>query len=272
MSNGKKADKTEMENVDKEFKNKSIDRNLLKNCPVFDINAMYQRVFEELGLQQSKRDQLITIYLAAFAFVVPSLLSRENVNWIIAGSIFMILGIIGLLFALIIIRYRKYKEVYWISCRTLNVMMDLDNAQWTKENIQAIFYECLYKKIKDYIVDKKPKKKSKKAIDGRSEKQPEKAFKTFNYVMDNLFSSETLYLIIHLIIASCVFGFGLGMVLPLSLPWKITLGLISGLILFIYCAFMYFRALIKVFKVCVDGLNKSFNSTYRDAWFLHFFI
>ena len=103
-------------------------------------------------------------------------------------------------------------------------------------------------------------------------KKPEKAFKTFRYVIDNLFSSETLYLIIHLIIASCVFGFGLGMVLSLSLPWKITFGLISGLIIFTYCTFMYFKALLKLFKVCVDGLNKSFNSTYRDAWFLHFFI
>lgn len=253
MLKKKKIDQTQFEHTE-------VDRTLLKNCPSFDINTMYERVFEELALQQTKRDQLITIYLAAFAFIVPSLLSNPSINWLVTGSIFTVLGMIGWLFALIIIRYRKYKEVYWICCRTINVMMDMDKTEWKKENIQAIFYECLYKKIKRYIKDNKSKKGN------------EKKFKTFSFVKDNLFSGETLYLVIHSIIASCVFGLGIGMVLPCTLSMKVLCGIIFGVLLFSYCVFMYFKTLKKIYNVCVDGLNSSFNSTFGDAWFLHFFI
>lgn len=236
----------------KRFLYTEVDKSLLKNCPEFDINMMYERVFEELALQQTKRDQLITIYLAAFAFIVPSLLGAQNINWLINGSIFIILGIIGLLFALIIIRYRKYKEVYWVCCRTLNVMMDMDKSEWKKENIQAVFYECLCKKVKRYIANNK--------------------FKTFSFVKNNLFSGETLYLVIHSIIAGCVFGLGVGIVLPLSAALKIILGIAAGLILFLYAISVYFGTLKKIYTVCVDGMDASFNATYNDAWFLHFFI
>ncbi len=236
----------------KKFKYNEVNKGLLNNCPDFDINSMYARVFEELGTQQTKRDQLITIYLAAFAFIVPPLLEAENINLNIIGSIFIILGIIGLLFALIIIRYRKYKEVYWICCRTINVLMDIDKSQWKKENIQAIFYECLCKNVKSYVENNK--------------------FKTFNFVINNFFSSETLYLVIHSIISSCVFGLGVGIVLPFAENFKFLLGIIAGLILFVYCVFVYFRTLKNIYTVCVDGLDASFNATFKDAWFLHFFI
>ena len=72
----------------KPFPYTEIDRSLLKNCPEFDIDMMYEKVLEELTLQQTKRDQLITIYLAAFAFVVPSLLTSQNINWLFNGWIF----------------------------------------------------------------------------------------------------------------------------------------------------------------------------------------
>ena len=238
--------------VRKPFKYREINKALLNNSPDFDINMMYERVLEELTLQQSKRDQLITIYLAAFAFIVPSLLTSQNINWLINGSIFIVLGIIGLLFALIIIRYRKYKEVYWICCRTINVMMDIDKDEWKKENIQAIFYECLCKKVRRYIGVNK--------------------FKTFSFVKDNLFSGETLYLIIHSIIAACVFGLGVGIVLPFEIKLKLIIGIASGLILFLYSVSVYFGTLKKIYNVCVDGFDDSFNSTFKDAWFLHFFI
>lgn len=244
--------------VRKPFLNKAIDRSLLNNCPVFDIDMMYERVLEELTLQQTKRDQLITIYLAAFAFVVPSLLTSQNINWLINGWIFIVLGIIGLLFALIIIRYRKYKEIYWICCRTINVMMDLDKSQWKKENIQAIFYECLCKKVKRYI--------------GVRKKNGEKYFKTFDFVKYNLFSGETIYLIIHSIIAACVFGLGVGIVVPLAENHKLIIGIVAGLILFLCSVRLYFSTLKEIYTVCVDEYDDSFNLAFKDAWFLHFFI
>ena len=137
-----------------DFKYTEVDSSYFRNSPKFSIDDMYERAFNELGLQQAKRDQLITIYLAAFAFILPSLLSAQKINWTINAWIFMGLGVIGFLFAMIIIRYRVYKEIYWHCCRTLNVLMDVDEDKRSKELIQNIFYNCMCKKIKSCINEK----------------------------------------------------------------------------------------------------------------------
>ncbi len=220
--------------------------------PEFNINTMYQRVFEELAAQQTKRDQLITIYLAAFAFIVPALLSAEKLGLQYKGIIFIGLGLIGFLFSLIIIRYRKYKEVYWVCCRALNVMMTLSQEDWTKENIQKIFYACLQKRAKKYIENNK--------------------FNMWKFVTKNIFSGETLYLIINAFISSGVLGLGLGIILPFAMWIKIVSGIALGLVALILSVAIYFITLKNIYNVCVDGLETSFNSTFNDAWFLHFFI
>lgn len=228
------------------------DQSLFKEAPKFDINAMYERVFEELMLQQSKRDQLITIYLAAFAFIVPSLLTAQSISWTVNGIIFTGLGVIGFLFALIIVRYRKYKEVYWICCRTLTVMMDMHEDNWTKDNIQRVFFNCQLKKVKKYIKNSK--------------------FQTFKFVRKNLFSGETLYLVIHAIIAGSVLGLGVGILVPLGMQLKLLIGAAAGVALLILAMWIYFGTLIKTYHDCVDRCDDSFNYTYNDAWFLHFFV
>lgn len=228
------------------------DEGLFKKAPKFDINAMYERVFDELMLQQSKRDQLITIYLAAFAFIVPSLLTAQSISWTVNGIIFTGLGIIGFLFALIIVRYRKYKEVYWICCRTLTVMMDMDEESWTKDNIQRVFFNCQLKKVKKYIHNGK--------------------FRTFRFVRKNLFSGETLYLVIHAIIAGSVLGLGVGILVPFGMQLKLLLGAAAGLTLLLLAIGIYFGTLVKTYRDCVDRSDDSFNYTYNDAWFLHFFV
>ncbi len=234
------------------FAHCDTDGIMFRKNPEFNINTMYQRVFEELTQQQTKRDQLITIYLAAFAFIVPALLSAEAIKWEYKGAIFIALGFIGFLFSLIIIRYRKYKEVYWVCCRTLNVMMTLDEENWTKENIQKVFYACMRKKVKKFVNGNK--------------------FRTVYFIFKNIFSGETLYLIINAIISSGVLGIGVGIVLSAAPNIKLIIGLIVGLITFLLSTVIYFITLKNVYKVCVDGLESSFNAAFGDAWFLHFFI
>ncbi len=252
------------------FKYTTIDGIPFNPAPKFDINEMYARVYEELGLQQSKRDQLITIYLAAFAFIVPALLSAKTVDWVFKGVVFAGLGLIGFLFALIIVRYRKYKEVYWICCRTLNVMMSINEENWTKENIQKIFYACMHKKIKKYVVEEKEKKRKKQQ---KENKEPKKyKFKTFDFVKYNFFSGETLYLVIHAILSGAVLGLGVGLILPYKQNIKLLFGIIAGVIVFILTLIVYFVTLKNVYRVCVDGDNESFNYAFGDAWLLHFFV
>ncbi len=238
----------------------------LRSHPKRDMDKLYDQVVQELVQQQSKRDQLITIYLAAFAFIVPALLTAQEINWVVSGWIFVGLGVIGYLFGLIIVRYRKYKEVYWICCRTISVMTTLDETEWTKDNIAAIFYQCMRKKVKKYI--KEDKKKTK----GKDADQEMESFRTVRFVRDNFFSGETLYLVIQAIIAGSVLGLGISMLLPVVGWIKVTVGLICGALLFCALLWKYFSTLVKVYRVCVDKLKSSFNKTFGDAWFLHFFL
>lgn len=224
-----------------------------------DINDLYQRVTEELTLQQSKRDQLLMIYMAAFAFIVPALISEKGVSPILSGCIFIGLGFIGFLFSMIVIRYRKYKEAYWICCRTLTVMMTLDKTEWTEKNIQAIYYMCLCKKVSKYIKADPTKASGKR-------------FRFWKYSWKNLNSGETLYLVILGLIAGSVLGMGVGILLPGTMWLKVTTGIVSGAVLCLVAIYQYFKTLAGVYKVCADGLEKSFNNPFGDAWFLHFFV
>ena len=223
-----------------DFEYTEVDKGIFKETVDFDIDATHEKVWQEMSLQQSKRDQLLMIYLAALAFIFPSLLSDNNLNSLASGIVFIGLGLIGFLFSLIIVRYRIYKEVYWHCCRTLSVMMSVDKDKWTKSTIQGIFYNCLRKKIKSYITE------------------------------DNRF--QTFYLVILGIISNSVLGCGVGLIISLEMPFKILIGALCGVALFVVIMTVYFRSLIKVYKVCVDGKEKSFNETFGNAWFFHFYI
>ncbi len=236
-----------------DFKYTEVDSSYFRNSPKFNIDDMYERAFSELGLQQTKRDQLITIYLAAFAFILPALLSAQNINWTINAWIFMGLGVIGFLFAMIIIRYRVYKEIYWHCCRTINVLMDVDEDKRSKELIQNIFYNCMYKKVKSCINEKGE-------------------FKRFIFLRKNIFSSETLYLLIHSIIAGGISGFGLGILVQAALWLKVLIGILFGVALIVVIMALYFKELKQVYRVCIDKSDEAFNEVYKNAWLLHFFI
>ena len=234
------------------FKYRNIDNKIFNQNPDFDITAMYERTFDEMSLQQTKRDQLITIYLAAFAFILPSLLSAEKISWVIKGWVFIGLAIIGILFSLIIIRYRIYKESYWLCLRTLTVMMDVDQKYWTKANIQGIYYKCIKKKGKSY-----------NNKDGK--------FSNFQFFRKNINSAETLYLIINAFITACVCGLGIGVLLEVTDTQRLKYGILGGLFVFLLISFEYFKSLKKLYNICIEDFNDYFNESFKNVWFLHFF-
>ena len=53
------------------FTPKAIDSSLMAEKSDVDLNALYERASSELGLQQTKRDQIITLYLAVFHSLCP---------------------------------------------------------------------------------------------------------------------------------------------------------------------------------------------------------
>lgn len=62
------------------------------------------------------------------------------------------------------------------------------------------------------------------------------------------------------------------MLSKVSLLLKILIILAVFLVLLIYLISNYFKHLKSVYKVAIDGLDSSFNSTFSKAWFLHFYL
>lgn len=236
------------------FKNKEYDQSLKSDSSGVNLENLYSLANAELALQQSKRDQIITIYLAMFYFLLPFALSMDGIGLRVKGFIFLAAAVIGWLFALIILRYRIYKEVYWFCCQSITVMMGLKPGALKKETVQAVFYQVMEKKGKKYVRG--------------TEK---KTWDNVKFIKGNAFSAETLYYVIHVVLTASMLGLGIGLISGFVWQKALILGASLSVFLFLFLMGMYFKKLSNVFAVLVDGTDVSFNDTYKMAWFLHLF-
>lgn len=237
--------------VEKPFIPASLD-GCKKGYVDIDLQQHYDKTFEELGLQQSKRDQLVTIYLAFLALIVPLCLKSESgLPTFAIGALFIACAIVGTIFSVIIVRYRVYKEIYWLCCQTITSLYMIDVEKRTKENIQTVFYDTLIKKAKGF-------------------KGKDKKFSSFVYVKKSIFSAETLYYIIVVLLTSAVST--LGFIFMFDFKGKVIASIALSILLFLRLMHKYFKECVKIYSVAKDGTDKSFNIAYSKAWFLHFFI
>ena len=210
-------------------------------------------------MQQSKRDQIITIYLALCSFLIPFALGEEIIGYELKGIIFLVVGAIGILFSCITVRYREYKEVYWLCCQTLTVLQSYNIEDVDKSLIQRTFYHCLHKKGNRYI-----KKIGEK-----------KTLKKFTYARKNVFSSETMHFVIIDIMASFIIGLGITLALNTLPISSLALGIVVGIIVFSLLLSLYFNTCLKVYAPLESGdaenKNRAFNRVFSKAWFLHFY-
>lgn len=227
-----------------------------------DLDAHYERAFSELGLQQTKRDQLITLYLAMFSFLIPFALSMEGVSLQIKGLIFLVAAVVGILFALIIIRYRIYKEVYWLCCQCLTVLHNIQPEKLNKEMVQRVYYHSLKKKGKSFMVERKQTEGDKQVV--------KRYFSNAKYVEKNLFSSESIYFFIHCLLTVLIFGLSIGLILPGNVIARVAVSVLLGTFLFFLLSAKYFSECVKVYGVMADDSDEVFNATFSKAWFLHF--
>ena len=220
-----------------------------------DLPALYEQANAELGLQQTKRDQIITIYLTMFSFLLPFSISMEEINWQAKGFILLAAAIVGVLFACVIIRYRIYKEAYWICCQTITTMMGVEKSKLTEEKVQAIYY---------YVM----KEKNGKYVQGKGENR---RFKKWEFAMKNLMSAETLHYLIHSFITATLTGLSVGLISGQPLVIAIHWGAAAFVVMLLWLMWMYFKELIDLYAVLVDGLKASFKRIFDKAWFLHLF-
>lgn len=242
----------------------TLDRGLVNPDKSYDLNDIYDHAHSELSLQQSKRDQIITIYLALCSFLIPLALGQEVISFRFKGLIFLIVGIVGVLFSLVTVRYREYKEVYWLSCQSITVMQSINPEKINKSVIQRAFYHCIRKKGNGYLYTANGDTKLKKLL----------------FVKKNIFSSETLHFVIIALMTSFISGLGAGLLLKLPNTAVIAIGAFVALLIMIFLLITYFRTCIKVYACLekrddaydVQRRDKAFNKVFSKAWFLHFYF
>lgn len=242
-----------------QFKNESFVQH--------DLKTLYVQACRELTLQQDKRDKTISIYVAVIAFLVPFLFSKETMTldgfrMTFAGWVLVIAGLIGVFFSLSVVRYRIYKEVYWITCSVIAQMQNLLEQSFQKIYIQGLFLHCMEKKWKDYVKD----------YDENSqydEKSPKLRVEYCELIRDSYNSAEFYMFASIALIASVLIGFGLGLVFNASgLTWPF---IVVGVAVLGGLCWAYFHGLAHVFRYLSDHQRDSFNFSFGKAWFLHIY-
>ena len=250
--------KKKKKNVSEIFEHKYYVNDKISDSPKYDLAMLYERCVEEMTLQQAKRDQIFTLYLAMFSFLVPFALSTAGIGDIAKGAIFIALAIIGWMFALIIERYRIYKESYWLCCQAITCLMSFKEGSIDKKTVQAVYYSCLFKKGEKYI-DKKNNK-----------------YKRLDFYKGNIFSGETIYYLIHSFITSIMVYLGINQMFYNNSKITESLlnisGVLCAVIVFVILTIFYFERLLEVYSVLVENTEKAFNKAFSKAWFLHFYM
>jgi hypothetical protein len=221
------------------------------------LEISYEKTVEELGLQQTKRDQIIALYLSILGFVIPSIINL-NVSRIAKGAGFFVIYLIGFLFCRIVIRYRIYKEVYWIACRVISQLYNIKPEERNKETVQTLFFRTLKKNAPSVVI----KNKKGKASVWRSFKK-------------QLNSAEMTLFNILLLFTSFIGGISVTYLFRSGyLIAQIISGIIAALILFIYFRLnrQYVTSLLKQYK-CVDSNDADdLSIPFNKAWMLHCYV
>ena len=173
------------------------------------------------------------------------------------GVIFLILGVVVVLFSFLSVRYREYKEVYWLCCQTITVLQSFKPEALDKSLIQRTFHYSLHKKGKGFLNKK-----------GQ--------LKRLTFVKKNLFSSETLHYVIIVLMASFISGLGAALLCSAWAGMHIAVGIGLGVAVFAYLLLVYFRTCMKIYSVLettqdADKQDKAFAKVFSKAWFLHFY-
>ena len=218
-----------------------------------DWSKIYELSCKELGIQQDKRDKVINLYLVLCGLLVP-FAYKVQISDTGRGLIFLIAAIVGFLLTSIVIRYRIYKEVHWITCSTVTKMPYLNVV--TKDNVQTMFLETMKKKASSFYLNG--------ILDyGKFKRKNRSSAETFSYVVLVFLTSIMLGLSLYLLGACWK---------PVWVP--IGIAALAGLTAFWIRMRSYMRKLFAVYQcldpsLTPDQFKTAFNNVFEKAWFLH---
>lgn len=233
--------------------NKNIPEVAYNPDGCMDLDNSYGQTVSELGLQQSKRDQIIAFYLTILGFVIPNVIDMDIGNTGKAIAFFAMYGI-GAIFCHVILRYRIYKEVYWIACRVIAQLCNIHENRRSKDVIYTLFFNCLQKNQRTIVVKNRKGKNS--------------FLKSWKRQLN---SAETL-LYETLVMFSSFVGF----IGSWYMYRESVLVAILCVVCIIYMLFRmnhkYTRRLMDLY-VCVDTEQQcDLEKTFEKAWMLHCYV
>lgn len=228
-----------------------------------DLDSCYQQTVAELGLQQSKRDQIIAFYLTILGFVIPSVVSLEVGNGPKALA-FLAMYAIGTIFCHVILRYRIYKEVYWIACRVITQMCNIKPEHRTKKNIYILFYNALDHNKSSIVQYGKSRS---------GDKAPKRSF--FRSLKRQLNSAETLLYETLALFSGFVGAIGGYYAWCVAKPMGVAVWLVL-IYMFIRINYKYVTRLMALYD-CIDEQNPDkklaeLEATFAKAWMLHCYV
>lgn len=227
-----------------------------------DLDNNYDMTVAELGLQQSKRDQIIAFYLTILGFVIPSVISLEIHNGAKAVAFLAMYGI-GVIFCHVIIRYRTYKEVYWIACRVLTQLCNIHKPFINEQTIYTLYFNALVKNMGSIVVKNKRKKK-----DAETGAVKTSILRSFIKQLD---SAETL-LFETLALFSTFVG-GIGAFYAYSIHWSLTVVIFIILIeILVSLNYRYVTKLLELYKVVDTQAISDLQIPFKKAWMLHCYV
>lgn len=230
--------------------NTKIPREAYQPNGGMDLDNSYSQTVNELGLQQSKRDQILAFYMTILGFVIPNVVDM-NVGNLEKSTAFFCMYIIGVIFCHVILRYRIYKEVYWIACRVLTQLCNICTEKRNKEIIYTLFFNCLKNNMDTIVVKGK--------------------FSLLKSFKRQLNSAETLLYETLVLFASFVGFVGSAYLLQVS-KWTAVISVVLIMYIFVRLNYKYAKRLMNLYA-CVDTENeKDLEKTFAKAWMLHCYV
>lgn len=220
-----------------------------------NLQDLYEQCVQELGLQQNKRDQLIAFYLTITGLVSTYLFSSE-ISLLIKCLVFFALFVIGYMWLTVILRYRTYKEVYWLCCKTLSGLFSVERSKIDKPLLQHKFYATMEKCAKTAKIYE----------NGKSS--------LWKLIWKNHTSAEYIMFMTLAVLAGFCGTMGIILVMNMcALSWPYYFIAAAVFLAFLFLeTIRYNKEIIKTYEVLKSKTNDSFNGIFEKAWFLHFFV
>ena len=242
---------------------KTIPRHFYDDDECMDLDNCYNLTVAELGLQQTKRDQILALYLAILGFVVPSIVNLE-VHDLAKAFAFICMYLVGMMLTHVILRYRIYKEVYWIACRVISQLCNIKHGGRNKDVILTLFYHTLEKNLGTIV---KYRKRDEKNPDPNAPKK-RSIIRSFRRQLN---SAETL-LFETLALFSTAVGFvGSFYIFPHSIAGGI-LTFIFIIAMLVSVNYKYTSRLMELYKCIDSGDPKDLLIPFGKAWMLECYI